>query len=56
MTKREARKMALREAGGWLVRDADGGDLDPDLSEADEEKVRAQLRLLAAELAERGRP
>jgi hypothetical protein len=51
MTKVQVRKMALREAGAWLLRDADSNDLDDGLSEDDEDEVRKAIRFIAHELS-----
>jgi hypothetical protein len=43
------RTIAFREAGAWLMRDADSNDLDLD-TEEDEEKVREIIRQIAERL------
>lgn len=51
MTKEQIKKMAYREASAVLNKNADGMDLDSELSEDDDEAVRACIRKIAHDLS-----
>jgi len=55
LTKEQIKKMAYREASAALRKDADNMDLEGELSEEDEEAVRAYLRKIAFDLELKGK-